>query len=211
MANSSLIVEKSENNKFKNIGTKIATYRQCTAIPFEIFADRSGVTPDVLRAVEIGEYNALTVQQVLRFSEELGVSYYDLFEGENERYYTNVHDDAAFKFIFRKVNAYGTAEIARKLDLNVNNLYSYRYNNFVPSPFVFSNILALLKIDSATLRNAGVYDAEKPAVKETPKPDVDAINEVIKACAVYRNVDTLKAELNGIISKAQNLLNLLGA
>ena len=219
MYNSSLIVQRKETNKFKNLGVKIATYRQCANIPFNIFAERCGVGVEVLDAVEKGIYKGLTVQQVLRFAEELGVSYYDLYEGDNDRYYTSVHDAAAFKFIFRKVNEYGTAEMARKLDLNINNLYSYRHINYVPSPFVLSNVLALLNIKSATLRNAGIYDV-KPAAeapKETQKeaptaaPDVDALNEVIKAVNVYKNVDTLKAELNEIISKAQALINLLGA
>lgn len=214
MANSNLIVQKKETNKFKNLGVKIATYRQCANIPFNIFADRCGVGVEVLDAVEKGIYNGLTVQQVLRFAEELGVSYYDLYEGDNDRYYTSVHDDAAFKFIFRRVNEYGAAELARKLDLNINNLYSYRHISYVPSPFVLSNILALLNINSATLRNAGIYDAEpqKPEEKApAAPPDVDALNEVIKAVNVYKNVDTLKAELNEIISKAQALINLLGA
>ena len=215
MANSNLIVQKKETNKLKNLGVKIATYRQCANIPFNIFAERCGVGVEVLDAVEKGIYNGLTVQQVLRFAEELGVSYYDLYEGDNDRYYTSVHDDAAFKFIFRRVNEYGAAELARKLDLNINNLYSYRHISYVPSPFVLSNILALLNINSATLRNAGIYDAEPPKPEEekapTAPPDVDALNEVIKAVTVYKNVDTLKAELNEIISKAQNLINLLGA
>lgn len=219
MANSNLIVQKKETNKFKNLGVKIATYRQCANIPFNIFADRCGVGVEVLDAVEKGIYNGLTVQQVLRFAEELGVSYYDLYEGDNDRYYTSVHDDAAFNFIFRKVNEYGAAELARKLDLNINNLYSYRHIRYVPSPFVLSNILALLNINSAALRNAGIYDV-KPAAEATKKaeekaqtapPDVDALNEVIKAVNVYKNVETLKAELNEIISRAQALINLLGA
>lgn len=219
MANSNLIVQKKETNKFKNLGVKIATYRQCANIPFNIFADRCGVGVEVLDAVEKGIYKGLTVQQVLRFAEELGVSYYDLYEGDNDRYYTSVHDDAAFKFIFRKVNEYGAAELARKLDLNINNLYSYRHISYVPSPFVLSNILALLNINSAALRNAGIYDV-KPAKEEQKKaeekaqtapPDVDALNEVIKAVNVYKNVETLKTELNEIISKAQALINLLGA
>lgn len=214
MANSNLIVQKKETNKLKNLGVKIATYRQCANIPFNIFAERCGVGVEVLDAVEKGIYSGLTVQQVLRFAEELGVSYYDLYEGDNDRYYTSVHDDAAFKFIFRKVNEYGGTELARKLDLNINNLYSYRHIKYVPSPFVLSNILALLNINSATLRNAGIYEAEPPKPEEkapAAPPDVDALNEVIKAVTVYKNVDTLKAELNEIISKAQNLINLLGA
>lgn len=219
MANSNLIVQKKETNKFKNLGVKIATYRQCANIPFNIFADRCGVGVEVLDAVEKGIYNGLTVQQVLRFAEELGVSYYDLYEGDNDRYYTSVHDDAAFNFIFRKVNEYGAAELARKLDLNINNLYSYRHIRYVPSPFVLSNILALLNINSAALRNAGIYDvkpaeeAQKKAEEkaQTAPPDVDALNEVIKAVNVYKNVETLKTELNEIISKAQALINLLGA
>lgn len=215
MANSNLIVQKKETNKLKNLGVKIATYRQCANIPFNIFAERCGVGVEVLDAVEKGIYSGLTVQQVLRFAEELGVSYYDLYEGDNDRYYTSVHDDAAFKFIFRRVNEYGAAEMARKLDLNINNLYSYRHISYVPSPFVLSNILALLNINSATLRNAGIYDAEpqKPEEEKAPTapPDVDALNEVIKAVNVYKNVETVKAELNEIISKAQALINLLGA
>ena len=208
MANSSLIVEKRETNKFKNLGVKIATYRQCANIPFNIFAERCGIGVEVLDAVEKGIYNGLTVQQVLRFAEELGVSYYDLYEGDNDRYYTSVH-----------ANEYGGAELARKLDLNINNFYSYRHIKYVPSPFVLSNIMALLNINSATLRNAGIYDV-KPAAEapkkaeektQTAPPDVDALNEVIKAVNVYKNVDTLKAELNEIISKAQALIKLLGA
>ena len=219
MANSSLIVEKRETNKFKNLGVKIATYRQCANIPFNIFAERCGIGVEVLDAVEKGIYNGLTVQQVLRFAEELGVSYYDLYEGDNDRYYTSVHDEAAFKYIFRRANEYGGAELARKLDLNINNFYSYRHIKYVPSPFVLSNIMALLNINSATLRNAGIYDV-KPAAEapkkaeektQTAPPDVDALNEVIKAVNVYKNVDTLKAELNEIISKAQALIKLLGA
>lgn len=215
MANSNLIVQKKETNKLKNLGVKIATYRQCANIPFNIFAERCGVGVEMLDAVEKGIYSGLTVQQVLRFAEELGVSYYDLYEGDNDRYYTSVHDDAAFKFIFRRVNEYGAAEMARKLDLNINNLYSYRHISYVPSPFVLSNILALLNINSATLRNAGIYDAEPPKPAEEKAkdatPDVDALNEVIKAVNVYKNVETVKAELNEIISKAQALINLLGA
>lgn len=221
MANSNLIVQKKETNKLKNLGVKIATYRQCANIPFNIFAERCGVGVEVLDAVEKGIYSGLTVQQVLRFAEELGVSYYDLYEGDNDRYYTSVHDDAAFRFIFRKVNEYGAAELARKLDLNINNLYSYRHITYVPSPFVLSNILALLNINSATLRNAvqseeraqkAAEEIEAAAMPTEPEaPNVDALNEVIKAVNVYKNVDTLKAELNEIISKAQNLINLLGA
>ena len=84
-----------------------------------------------------------------------------------------------------------------------------------------SNILALLNINSATLRNAvqseeraqkAAEEIEAAAMPTEPEaPNVDALNEVIKAVNVYKNVDTLKAELNEIISKAQNLINLLGA
>lgn len=218
MFNRSLIIEKKGTNKFKNLGVKIATYRQCANIPFNIFAERCGVGVDVLDAIEKGVYNGLTVQQILRFAEELGVSYYDLYEGENERYYTNVRDDAAVKYIFNKIREFGDVELAKKLDLNINNLYSYRHLNYIPSPFVLSNIMALLNINSVSLRNAGIYDAAPPTdtetAKEKPKdaaPDVNALNEVIKAVNVYKNVETLKAELNEIISKAQNLINLLEA
>lgn len=213
MAKRGSFEERNEVQKLKNLGEKIATYRQCAGIPHNIFAERCGVSVQVLSDVENGLYKAINVQQILRFAEELSVSYYDLYEAENEQYYANVKDKAAFTFILDKAKEYSVPKMAQKLDININSFYSFRHNKYISSPFVLSNIMALLKINSATLRNAGIYN-EKPA-KETPKeskaPDVDALNEVIKAVNVYKNVDTLKAELNEIISKAQNLLNMLGA
>ena len=213
--NRQLIAQKDEVNKFKNIGSKIATYRLCANIPFNIFAERTHVGVEVLDAIEKGIYKDMTIELVLRFAENLGVTYADLYEADNERYYNNVKDEAAFKFIFKKMQEYGYAELADKIDLKINFIYSAKHKNYIPSPFILGNIMTLLKINSVDFRNAGVYD-EKPAVeapKETPTaaPDVDALNEVIKAVNVYKNVDTLKAELNEIINKAQNLINLLGA
>ena len=212
--NGNLITLKDESPRLKNIGIKVATYRRIANIPAHIFAERCGISDNELEACEYGWYKKLGIAQVLRFAEELGVSYYDLYEADDDRYYSNIKDDKAFSFIFEKVQLYPAAKITKELGLNRNFIYGTKNKNYIPSPFVLANVMTLLKISSVDFRNE--ERAKKPAEtteakEETKAPDVDALNEVIKAVNVYKNVDTLKAELNEIISKAQNLLNMLGA
>ena len=144
----------------------------------------------------------------------MGVSYYDLYEADDDRYYSNIKDDKAFSFIFEKAQLYTATKITKELGLNRNFIYCAKNKNYIPSPFVLANVMTLLKITSVDFRNA--ERAKKPAEtteakEETTAPDVDALDEVIKAVNVYKNVDTLKAEINEIISKAQNLIEMLGA
>lgn len=216
MAYNKMLISGHGNDagRLANIGNKIAIYRNCANIPRSVYAERCGITETELEGVEKG-YCRLTVQQILRFAEELGVGYADLYEANDDRYYTNVRDEAAFDYVFKKMREFSYQKVADTLEQEIGTLYNLKRKRYVPSPFLFGNILALLKITSVELRNAGIYDAEppKPAeekAKDAP-PDVDALNEVIKAVTVYKNVETVKAELNEIISKAQALINLLGA
>lgn len=209
--NKNLMSLCSEANKRRNIGNKINTYRQCANIPFNRLAERCGVSTEILDAVERGLYQSLTIPLILRFAEELGVSYADLYEDDNEKYYSNVKDDSAFKFIFDKAQDYTFKRLAEQLEVKENYIYNVRYKNYIPSPFVLANVMTLLNIKSVDFRNAERAKNTTETKEETTAPDVDALNEVIKAVNVYKNVDTLKAELNEIISKAQNLLNMLGA
>lgn len=224
MAYNKMLISGHGNDagRLANIGNKIAIYRNCANIPRSIYAERCGITETEMEGVEKG-YCRLNIQQILRFAEELGVGYADLYEANDDRYYTNVRDEAAFDYVFKKMREFSYQKVADTLDVEVGTLYNLKRKRYVPSPFLFGNILALLKITSVELRNAGIYDAKpaaeapKEAPKETPKetptapPDVDALNEVIKAVNVYKNVETLKAELNEIVERAQKLINLLGA
>ena len=203
----------NEALRLSNIGNKIEVYRACANLPRTTFAERCGITAEELDGVEKG-YCALTIQQVLRFAEELGVGYADLYEASDDRYYTNIKDGAAFGYIFRRMKEYSFLKIAETLDLDAKFLYNLSRKKYIPSPFVLGNIMTLLKINSVDLRNAGIYavkEAKEEKTVETPPEaaPTDVMAEVAKAINVYKNVETMRAELNDIVNKATALLKVL--
>ena len=205
----------NEAGRLANIGNKIAIYRNCANIPRATYAERCGITAEELDGVEKG-YCKLTLQQILRFAEELGVGYADLYEANDDRYYTNVKDDAAFEYVFRKMREFSYLKIAETLEQDVTFLYNLKRKRYIPSPFLLGNILTLLKINSVELRNAGIYAAkevkEEKTVETPPEAaPTDVMAEVAKAINVYKNVETMRAELNEIVNKATALLEILGA
>ena len=216
--NKSLIQSRDDMPKRVNIGKNTNTYRTCAGIPLTILAERMNITQDEMSAIERGTYKKLTIEQILHIAEELGISYADLYEADEDIYYSNIKDFTAFAYIFKRIHEYKPVNLAAKLGSKTSFLNSCRNRNYVPSPFVLGNILTLLNITSVDLRNANIYaqgakeEIEAAAMPTEPDaPNVDALNEVIKAVNVYKNVETLKTELNEIISKAQKLLEMLGA
>ena len=218
------LIRSNSTYKLKNIGQKISTYRKCADMPVNVMASRCGINYTELEAIEKGQYSNLDISLILRCAEVLGISYYDLFEADDERYFSNIKDGFAAEYILKKCKEYKLVNVAKHIEVNPKYLTNWIMRNYIPSPFILTNIMTLLKINSTELKNAKLQQqptvekqkpkkettAETPAEKKAEKA-ADVMEEVVKAINVYKNVDTLKEELNEIISKAQNLLNMLGA
>ena len=218
------LIRSNSTYKLKNIGQKISTYRKCADMPANIMASRCGISLFELEAIEKGQLLTLDIALILRIAEVLGISYYDLFETDDEQYFTNIKDAFATDYILQKCKGYKFVNVAKHIDISPKYFTNWISRGHIPSPFVLTNIMALLKIDSAELNNAKLKQQrakekqkppkEKPVetlVEKKAEKAADVMEEVVKAINVYKNVDTLKAELNEIIRKAQNLLNMLGA
>lgn len=205
------LISRSETSRLKNFGNKVLVYRQCANLPAEIFASRVHITANELEAIEKGFNNGVNTALALRMSQELGVSYADLFEADNEKYYTNFMDEIAMKYIIHKCKEYKFINIAKKLDIQRSNLTNWQARSYIPSPFVLGNIMTFLKISPVDLESLVPKKVEEPEVIEgTNEPTKDMMSQVIEACNVYKNIKAMRAELDEIIAKAQELRKMLG-
>ena len=211
------LISRSEAQRLRNFGNKVSVYRQCANLPAEIFASRCHITSQELEAVEKGINNNVDTALALRMAQELGVSYADLFEADNERYYTNFSDDIVMSYVFRKCRKYKFINISKTLDIGKGNFSNWQVRNFIPSPFILGNILTLLKITPVELE--GLKPAEKveepveevvETAVEEPANKADMMSQVIEACNLYKNIEVMRAELDEIIEKAQKLRVMLG-
>lgn len=207
------LISQSEISRLKNFGGKVSVYRQCANLPTEIFASRIHVSASELEAIEKGFNNNVNTALALRISQELGVSYADLFEADNEKYFANFHDEIAMKYIIHKCKEYGFMKISNKLDIKRNNLTNWQARDYIPSPFVLGNIMTFLKITPMDLEGLIPKKIEKSeeVVEEIIKePEKDMMSQVIEACNLYKNIEAMRAELDEIIAKAQELRKMLG-
>lgn len=209
--NKSLIQSRDDMPKRVNIGKNTHIYRTCAGMPLTILAERMNITPDEMSAIEQGTYKKLTIEQILHIAEELGISYADLYEADEDIYYSNIKDFAAFAYIFKRIHEYKPVNLAAKLGSKTSFLNSCRNRNYVPSPFVLGNILTLLNITSVDLRNANIYaqgakeEIEKTEENEEKPQEMPVLDEVIKACNVYKNLKEYVDELDEIVKRIQSL------
>ena len=159
------LISRSNTSRIKNFGNKVMVYRQCANLPAEIFASRVHITANELEAIEKGFNNGITTALALRMSQELGVSYADLFEADNEKYYTNFMDEIAMKYIIHKCKEYKFINIAKKLDIQRSNLTNWQARSYIPSPFVLGNIMTFLKITPVDLEGLVAKEVKAKSLK----------------------------------------------
>lgn len=219
------IIRGKKTAREMHIGQRVKLYRHCKELPITLFAERVGVGVVDAQDIETGMYANLDVAVLLKVSEVFGISYSDLFETDDGRYYANVDDSATLDYLFRKAKEMkvSIAYIGRTLNIPKSTYHNWLEKRRISSPFDMQNVLFLLKVDAdelkAALRGNRVEEvktvvteatgeltwAEKPA-----ESNLTMMNEVIKACELYKNVGTLIAELDEIIEKAQKLKEALG-
>lgn len=218
------VIRGRKNDKAKHIGHRIKFYRECKELPIKLFAERCGMEIIDAMDVETGKCIKLDTAMLLKISEVLGISYSDLFETDDGRYYANIDSYAVIDYLLNKAKEMkvSIAFIGKTLDIPKTTYHNWTEKRRISSPFDMQNVLALLKIDSDELKSAlrgnCVEEVEKVVVPEVTseltfaeKPaETNMMDEVIKACEMYKNVKTLIAELDEIIEKAQKLKRALG-
>lgn len=202
------LISKSDRLRLKNLGEKVATYRKLADRPSKILASMAHISEDELEAIERGHNKNLRIATILRLAEALGISYCDLFETDNEKYYTNIHDDVAMAYILKKCREYRYTKLAEKQDINRMSFTNWQTRNYIPSPFILGNLITFLKITPVDLESQEPIKAK--VVKEEPVKSIDMMSQVIDACNMYKNIETMRAQLDEIITKAQELRKMLG-
>lgn len=214
------IIRGKKTEREKHIGHRVKFYRQCKELPIKLFAERVGVEIIDAQNIETGMYANLDTAVLLKITEVLGISYSDLFETDDGRYYSDIENHAVVKYLLRKANEtkVSIAYIGRTLNIPKSTYHNWLENWRISSPFDMQNVLSLLKVDAdelrAALRSTESVVIDNPTTEETKeetKPEsIQMMNEILKAIELYKNVGTLVAELDEIIEKAQKLKNALG-
>lgn len=219
------IIRGKKIEREKHIGHRVKFYRQCKELPIKLFAERVGVEIIDAQNIETGMYASLNTAVLLKITEVLGISYSDLFETDDGRYYANIDNRDVIEFLFRKAKEMkvSVAYIGRTLNIPKSTYHNWLEKRRITSPFDMQNVLSLLKVNADELR-AALRDnriEEKKAVapevtseltlaEKPAESNLTMMNEVIKACELYKNVGTLIDELDEIIEKAQKLKEMLG-
>lgn len=214
------VVRGIRDEKVKHIGNRIKTYRKCKELPIKLFAERVGIGIVDAQDIETGMYAKLDTAVLLKISEVLGISYSDLFERDDGKYYSNVDNRETIEYLFRKAKETKTSlsYIGKTLDVPKSTYHNWLGKKRISSPFDMQNVLSLLKVDAdelrAALRSTESVAVRNPAteeVKEKTEPEsMQMMNEILKAIKLYRNTDSLIAQLDDIIEKAQKIKKALG-
>lgn len=218
------IIRGKKIEREKHIGHRVKFYRQCKELPIKLFAERVGIGIIDAQDIETGMYANLDTAVLLKISEVLGVAYSDLFETDDGRYYANVDDSATIDYLSRKAKEMkvSIAYIGRTLNIPKTTYQNWFAMRRISSPFDMQNVLSLLKVEAdelkAALRGNRIEETQTVVTPEVTseltwaeKPaETNMMDEVIKACELYKNVGTLIDELDEIIEKAQKLKNMLG-
>lgn len=214
------IIRGKKTEREKHIGHRVKFYRQCKELPIKLFAERVGVEIIDAQNIETGMYANLDTAVLLKITEVLGISYSDLFETDDGRYYSDIENHAVVKYLLRKANEtkVSFAYIGRTLNIPKSTYHNWLEKWRISSPFDMQNVLSLLKVDAdelrAALRSTESVVIDNPTTEETKKEtepeSIQMMNEILKAIELYKNVGTLVAELDEIIEKAQKLKEMLG-
>lgn len=214
------IIRGKKTEREKHIGHRVKFYRQCKELPIKLFAERVGVEIIDAQNIETGMYANLDTAVLLKITEVLGISYSDLFETDDGRYYSDIENHAVVKYLLRKANEtkVSFAYIGRTLNIPKSTYHNWAEKRRITSPFDMQNVLSLLKVNAdelkAALRSTESVVIDNPTTEETKKEtepeSIQMMNEILKAIELYKNVGTLVAELDEIIEKAQKLKNALG-
>lgn len=203
----------NEAKRNKSIGKNIKTYRECSNLLQDIFAERCGISAEMLKSIEKGEYRFQDISLVLRIAEELKIGLSDLFETEDSKYYAMFHDYDTVEYIFtkKKKAKMSNAEFMERVGIKDSAYHNWREKRHIPSPFVLQNFLTVLNITSREL--AKIKPIEKPAekeVKQEKKSESTDLDAVIKACEMYKQIPSYIEKLNEVIRFATELRDALG-
>lgn len=198
------------------VANNLKAYREAAGLSCETLAAKAYIPAEAIASIEHRKAVNNEWYYLLKIAETLGIAYYELFEtanGETAARNVPIPEEAVNK-IFATIKARNitNAAFAKDLSIQSSTLWNWSSGNAVPSPFAFSNALGRLGLRSDDFK----YIIEKPVEKaeetveaKAEQPESDVMAEVIKACNVYKNVDTLKAELKDIIDKANGILKML--
>lgn len=223
------IIRRGKAERAKHIGQRVKLFRECKELPIKLFAERCGISVSDMCDIESGSYRANTVE-LLKISEVLEVTYADLFETDDDKYYTNIDSPEIISCVLQVAKRVGASltYICKILDIPKTTYHNWSEKKRISSPFDFMNILSLLKIDSDVLKSAlaqrsvpaeetagkAVEETVKETAQETVPDESDeresVMAEVIRACNMYKNIETMRADLDKIIKTAQELRAMLG-
>lgn len=211
------VIRRSKAERAKHIGQRVKLFRECKELPIKLFAERCGIDVSDMCDIESGKYRTSTVE-LLKMSEVLEVTYADLFETDDDKYYTNIDSPEIVDYVLGMAKGMGISleYIGRVLEIPKTTFHNWSQKRRISSPFDFMNVLSLLKINSDVLKSALVQQsapAEEIVQEEVPNEPVEKENvmdEVIRACNMYKNIETMRAELDKIIKTAQELRAMLG-
>ena len=207
------LIQQNEVGRTKNIGKNIRTYRECSNIPLNIFAERCKIPVDVLENIENGTYAIKRLWTVLRISEELKIGLSDLFETDSGKYYTMFKDEKAIEYILLiRKNELGFSDKAllEKLDIKNSAFHNWRTHRHVPHPFVLQNIITLLKVTSRDLKSVCFEEKKQDVSNTTKNENQNSLDVVIKALRTYQKINDCVGKLNDIINLATELRDELG-
>lgn len=211
------VIRRSKAERAKHIGQRVKLFRECKELPIKLFAERCGIDVSDMCDIESGKYKINTVE-LLKMSEVLEVTYADLFETDDDKYYTNIDSPEIVDYVLGMAKGMGISleYIGRVLEIPKTTFHNWSQKRRISSPFDFMNVLSLLKISSDVLKSALVQQSvpsEEIVQEEVPNEPIEQENvmdEVIRACNMYKNIETMRAELDKIIKTAQELRAMLG-
>lgn len=212
------IIRGRKSQRAKHIGQRVKFYRECKELPVKLFAERCGIAVSDMCDIEAGKFFKLDTVVILKMSEVLGISYADLFETDDEKYFSNIDSPAIIDFLVDKANnmRISFAYIGKTLDVPKTTYHNWYEKKRISSPFDMQNVLSLLKVDADALKSAlRPVVIEEPTTENTAEETVEPeskqmMNEILKAIEMYRNVGTLVAQLDEIIEKAHQMKIALG-
>ena len=211
------VLRRSKAERAKHIGQRVKLFRECKELPIKLFAERCGISVSDMCDIELGKYRANTVE-LLKMSEVLEVTYADLFETDDDKYYSNIDSPEIVDYVLGMAKGMGISleYIGKVLEIPKTTFHNWSQKRRITSPFDFMNLLSLLKINSDVLKSAlvqqpvPVEEVVQEDISNEPVEKKNVMDEVIRACNMYKNIETMRAELDKIIKTAQELRAMLG-
>ena len=155
----------------KNVGA----YRFMLGLDYNQFAVRTGLTPDRIRDLEAGKDTLANGIELLRIAEACNIQYTDLFENEKTKVVSARNarfPEEVWAGIYKlaRTQFSSSAALARTVGVHSSTPNLWYKGKAHPQPFVFQNLITLLKLKACDLEAM----VKKPAELEESLRSIEA-------------------------------------